>query len=473
MVDSSLRRCVVQVAPVLAQDVKNQLLALVEAELLRTAVTAFSYADDGVVERLLAVAKRRLGLDWERKTEARRVDRRLAPYLHSNFWGEIGRQIRSQVWSRVRGPVASDAYLGAVDRKAGRRVCPGVRLVVAREDACLASFQVAHRTGGLCLYDLPTTHYATVRRIMAREEAEFPGASLPYEAHAQEYMPERNNRKDQELATADHVLVPSSFARTSLIAAGVSRERISVIPFGCQPGGFSPLPKGAGRQRIVLAVGNLSLRKGTPRLLRAWKRLGAHRTHRLRLIGQLGLAPNFLADYAGCYEYVPRLPRNELSSHYASAQALVMPACAEGLAVVITEALSFGLPVIASETSGAADIITSGEEGLLYPFGDDAKLCAALDYVLTHPKEAAAMGQAAYRRAQLWTWQHYRETFLREVRRLLARSGAGVCSAKGTAKEVGSFVDDEAQIEGRWTGTRNGFKHSDPSVTSNPTGACG
>jgi glycosyltransferase involved in cell wall biosynthesis len=462
---SSLQRCVVQVAPVLPQDVKNQLLALVEAELLRTAVTAFSYAEGGVVDQLLAVANWPLTLGWARKAEARRVDRRLAPFLRWRIWGEVVHQVRLHLWTGARGPVASDAYLGAVDRKACRSVGPEARLVVAREDACLATFQAARQVGGLCLYDLPTTHYDTVRRIMAREEAEFPGASLEHEAHAQEYRPARNSRKDHELATADHVLVPSTFVCASLIAAGVSRERISVIPFGCQPGGLAP--NAAGRQNIVLAVGHLSLRKGTPRLLRAWKRLGAHRTHRLRLIGRLGLAPKFLADYAGVYEHVPRLPRNELGNHYASARALVMPACAEGLAVVITEALSFGLPVIASENSGAGDIISSGGEGLLYPFGDDDKLCAALDYVLSHPKETAVMGQAAFRRAQLWTWQHYRDAFLRVVWQLLAQPGGGVCSGKGATKGGASLADCQVPINGRSTSAKGGFK--DPLPLSTPT----
>jgi glycosyltransferase involved in cell wall biosynthesis len=148
--------------------------------------------------------------------------------------------------------------------------------------------------------------------------------------------------------------------------------------------------------------------------------LAAHHSYRLRLIGRLELAPRFLADYAGLYEHVPQLPRAELGKHYASCYAFVMPGAAEGFAVVITEALSHGLPVVASGNSGAAGFITDGEEGLLYPFGDDDKLCVALDRVLSRPAEAAAMGRAAYALAQRWTWRHYREAFVSLVRRLLA-----------------------------------------------------
>jgi glycosyltransferase involved in cell wall biosynthesis len=255
---------------------------------------------------------------------------------------------------------------------------------------------------------------------MRREANEFPGAASSHNWD-EEYSVARNSRKDSELAAADHVLVPSRFARASLLEAGVPSSQITVIPFGCQPllrdarsAGFT------SRNKVILCVGNLSLRKGTPRLLRAWKRLGAYRTHSLRLIGSLQLAPEFFADYAGVVEHVPRLPQSDLGKHYATSYAFVMPAAAEGFAVVITEALAHGLPVVASENSGAAGFITHEKEGLLYPFEDEEELCGSLDRLLSRPEETAAMSRAAHALAVRWTWQQYRDAFLRLILKLLS-----------------------------------------------------
>jgi len=96
-----------------------------------------------------------------------------------------------------------------------------------------------------------------------------------------------------------------------------------------------------------------------------------------------------------------------------------MPGAAEGFAIVITEALSHGLPVVASSNSGADGLITDGKEGIIYPFGNDDRLCAALDRVLSRPEETAAMGRAAYELAQRWTWSDYRRAFVSLARRLL------------------------------------------------------
>jgi glycosyltransferase involved in cell wall biosynthesis len=421
-----LRHCAIHVAPILRQDVRNQMLALAEAKLLRTAVTTFTYAEGGVLERVLRLADRRLGLDLARKSEARRVDQRIKSHSSSHLAGDVVKQIRFMVHGSAHRLRVLDGFLGSVDCEARRQIHPGVRLVLAGEDACLASFKQARRVHGLCLYDLPIAHYATARRIMACEEAEFPGAAIESELNAQEYRQHRNLRKDRELAAADHALVPSNFVSESLQAAGMRADAIVRIPYGCEPEQSRLAGTGKRtRSNLVLYVGHLSVRKGIPRLLRAWKRLGAYRSHRLRLIGVQKLQAKFLAAHAGTFEHVPFLPRSELWRHYAEASFFVFPSANDGYGQVLNEAFSCGVPVLASSNTGAPGFMTDGVEGLLYRFGDDEKLCAALDRLLTHPREVAQMGQAAHQLAQRWTWRDYRQAFLLMIGKLLARQSNG------------------------------------------------
>jgi glycosyltransferase involved in cell wall biosynthesis len=398
--------------------VRQQARALGDAGLLERLVSSWAYPERGELATSLSWLDRLLGTRLGAATERRRLGQVPGRALSSPVWPEAWSRLGTRLGLVRAGPAAADLTFAGVDRAASRQLPEAVGLVLGREDSCLRTFRAARNRGAVCLYGLPTAYYRAVRSIMEREAAEFPGA-WPGLDWDEEYRPARNRRKDAELAAADHVLVPSAFAAASLADAGVPPQQVSTIPFGCQPQPEGP-PDGTARQRVVLYVGNLNLRKGTARLLRAWKRLGAHHTFRLRLIGRLELTPRFLVDYAGLYEHLPRMPRKELTRHYAGSYAFVMPAAAEGFAVVITEALSHGVPVIVSNNTGAGGFVTDGQEGLLYPFGDDDKLCAALDRVLSRPAEAAAMGQAAYALAQRWTWRNYREAFVSLVRRLLA-----------------------------------------------------
>jgi len=290
-------------------------------------------------------------------------------------------------------------------------------LLVGREDACLAGFRAARQRGIKRLFDLPLVHHRALRASLETEHARYPGATNE-PALALEFSTRRGRRKDAELAEADAVVVASRYVYESLPAAARPPGRVTVIPYGCEP--RPDLLPYESRPNLILYVGHLSLRKGTPRLLAAWKRLKAYRTHTLRLIGKMLLTPRFLADYAGTFEYLPPQPRDRLWPHYASARLFVFPSAGDGFGLVLNEALSAGVPVVASDHTGAPGFIEPGREGLIYPHGDDDRLAEAIERVLSRPAEAAEMARAAHNLAYRWTWAHYRERFRALVQDQLA-----------------------------------------------------
>ncbi len=413
------RRTVVCVAPVLPADVRNYVRALSEAGWLRSLVCGGAYHRDSALGRGIRAIDRVAGTRLVSRSENRRVSDEahaasLVAHPFPEIWGELA--ARSGL---CRPSVESgDAQLDRLDRFAARFLRTGDRIVIGREDCCERTFAAARRMGAVTVYDLPTAHHLTAHRIREEELAEFPGIEINSNT-SQPYTLHRRLRKDRELTASDNVVVPSEFVRRSLIEAGIDRRRVTVLPFGCEPGrAFMPY---TSRKPVVLYVGRLSLPKGIPRLLRAWKKLGAYRTHTLRLIGKMMLAPKFLADYAGMYEHVPQVPRSDLWAHYAAAQVFVFPSACDGFGLVLNEALSCGTPVIASTHTGAPGFVTHGAEGLIYPHGDDDQLAAHLDRCLSNPHETAAMGRRAYDLAQRWGWPEYRAAFRGMVTDLLAK----------------------------------------------------
>lgn len=390
------------VAPVLPVDVLETVSILERNDLLDCVVTRYSpgpglasvLGQSSVTKRF---AKRPIApVAASRKVESLIAD--VAYYL-------------TRPLSRTR---ALDCSFSVVDRIASHRLRKDLAGVMAREDSAIASFRRATELGLKKIYALPTAYWGTVRRLMEQEEQEFPQICRAAMDEAREAK-HRLERKDTELALADFVLAPSRFVAASLAEAPKIMAPVKVLPFGCNIGwGTRATPQA---RPIFLYAGNITMRKGIHRLLKAWKKLDAHRSAELRLIGDMFLDEKFLRDYRGTYTHIPRLPRAELQKHYAEASGFIFNAMADGFGYVIAEAMSCGVPVIASYNSGGPDIIEDKRDGLLVNYGAQPEFESTLEWALTHPIDLATMGAAAREKAASLTWQSYGEKLITWLRR--------------------------------------------------------
>jgi glycosyltransferase involved in cell wall biosynthesis len=91
----------------------------------------------------------------------------------------------------------------------------------------------------------------------------------------------------------------------------------------------------------------------------------------------------------------------ELVAEYSTARIALAPSFFEGFGFPASEAMSCGLPVIATACGALPEVVgTSGEAGILVPFGDVDALANAMQVLAAAPQRAAAMGQAARRRIE-------------------------------------------------------------------------
>lgn len=104
------------------------------------------------------------------------------------------------------------------------------------------------------------------------------------------------------------------------------------------------------------------------------------------------------ADALGIGEFVHfagQLDRAALADVYLSAQCLVLPTYwAEGFPTVLSEAMSFGLPIITTAARGALDYLESGVNCVYVPARDSAAVAAAVVGLCHDPDGATAMGSA-------------------------------------------------------------------------------
>ncbi|HKY59737.1 MAG TPA: glycosyltransferase family 4 protein [Gemmatimonadota bacterium] len=206
--------------------------------------------------------------------------------------------------------------------------------------------------------------------------------------------------------------------RSHLVAISESTRRmlapyalrpIDVIPYGVSMPGEAAAGGRAADPPILLFVGRLVTRKGVDRLLEALATLrdrpwrlevigfGPERERLEALAGQLGLAERVA--------FLGRVPNEELTAAYRRATAFVLPATlderedTEGLGVVLLEAMSHALPVVATRRGGITDVVIDGRTGILVE-DEVPALAAGVRRLLEDPATARDMGERGRERVR-------------------------------------------------------------------------
>ncbi len=213
----------------------------------------------------------------------------------------------------------------------------------------------------------------------------------------------------RRLLQAELVICVSRFEADLLRTAGLPYGRMAVLPNAVDLREFAaPAPRPAAAatapyagRPYLLSVGRVSEGKGSDLLLALAARLRDERAAEFVLVagpdgGGLAAAQRAAArDGLGEYiVFAGALPRAELLALFAHARAYVHASRAEAFGIVLAEALAAGLPVIAPRAFAAAEIVSDGENGLLYP-PDDAGALAGAVRQLRDAGRRTAMAAAA------------------------------------------------------------------------------
>lgn len=237
----------------------------------------------------------------------------------------------------------------------------------------------------------------------------YPGVRLPQVAAA------------ARLADALVVLNPAD--RDFALEAGWQPpERIHLVPHGVSARFLADAPPpDAPRGEGVLFCGSWDNVKGAPYLARAMALMAAQGdAPRLTILGP-GLPED--AVLAGFDEaarpfvrVVPRAAEDEVMRQYRSHDVLVACSTYEGFGMVIVEAMSQRLPVVATPVGCAPTVIRDGENGVLVPPRDPAALAAALRRLLADAAARRAMGDRAAASVAPLTWRATAERTLEVYR---------------------------------------------------------
>lgn len=317
-----------------------------------------------------------------------------APYMASGWRRHLGlRALRQwEYWDRT-----------SIDQFAARTL-PDAELFVGLSSCGLATGREARRRGMKYVCDRGSTH---IRHQDAVLRAEHDRWGLPFDG----VDPRIIEREEAEYALSDVITVPSRFVRDTFAANGVPLDKVRVLSYGVDLERFKPVAEPVSGRFDMLFVGGVSLRKGVPHLLKAYKAL-QHPAKSLTIAGVAEEAVMTRMRELSLLDEEVRLlghvPQPELKLLMSRSHVLVLPSVEEGLAMVMAQALACGCPVIATRSAGAQDLFSDASEGFIFDAGDTDALTTRLQQLASQPELRQRMSAAALRRVQsIGGWSSY------------------------------------------------------------------
>jgi glycosyltransferase involved in cell wall biosynthesis len=207
-------------------------------------------------------------------------------------------------------------------------------------------------------------------------------------------------------------LCTSEATRDYLVGEGI--ERVRLWPQGVDARRFHPsksskdwrvrLSGGNASDKLLLYVGRLAPEKGIGGIKAALQEIPGLR---LAIVGDGPARRDLEREFADTPTVFTGVRKGkELAAAYASADAFVFPSTTETLGLSMLEALASGLPVLAARTGATAEVVSDGENGLLYEPNSSVSLVAAVRKLFSDEGLRSALARNARLLAEERDWEN-------------------------------------------------------------------
>jgi glycosyltransferase involved in cell wall biosynthesis len=206
----------------------------------------------------------------------------------------------------------------------------------------------------------------------------------------------------EKVRRADFVVCISDFCRAQVmkLVEPAHWDKLTVVHCGVEPAAYALSTANGTVPAHVVSVGRLVPMKGFSLLVSAVAALAREgRPVRLTVVGD-GPDRAMLEGQAarlgigGAVTFTGALGAEAVTGLLASATVFCLPSFAEGVPVVLMEAMAAGVPVISTEVMGIPELVRDGESGLLVAPGREDQLAGALRRLLDEPETRARLGRA-------------------------------------------------------------------------------
>jgi glycosyltransferase involved in cell wall biosynthesis len=365
-------------------------------------------------------ALQRLGLDVHRFSIWPTADRELLSTVDHEEWRETEALLATTPACGLRshlraGASAPRAYLALLTR-AFSLSSPGIRgraMAAAWFIEAILLWDACRRRGVRHIH----VHLDGTAPMVALLAIEFANSgraspdpwSFSQTVHgSKEFYDIHRERLGVKAAGATFIACISDYTRSQVMAF-VPEElwpKLVVVRCGVDLHEFAPRGPGSDRELRILTVGRVDAMKGTVVLLQALQRLGERGLRpTLTIVGDgpskaKAVAMAARLGVADLVRWEGAVGQDRIRDYYAGADVFCLPSFAEGVPIVLMEAMAMEVPVVANAITGIVELVEDGVSGFLVRPGHVDELTERLAQLLEDSALRQSMGQAGRARVQ-------------------------------------------------------------------------
>jgi len=310
----------------------------------------------------------------------------------------------SRVLAKTRWATAAQHLLAVTLDRAAAHSVEACDVLIGASHLCLATMErVRRRFGAQIILERGSRHILSQRRIL-----EDLGCLRSGTPPVPDWIV---HRELAEYALAHRIVVPSKHAERSFIEHGVAASKLFRNPYGVDLNMFPPTPAPpADAPPTIIMVGAWSARKGCDLLIDAWQKTKTGGTRLLHVGDVDGLA---LPSRPGFIHH-DGVDQRRLTQWYGQAHVMALASREEGLALVQAQALASGLPLVATDFTGAEDLkecLADPSAVAIARVNDTDSFAAGLDQQLAKARAMVGMRDLLGTARTRLTWQAYGQRY--------------------------------------------------------------
>lgn len=211
----------------------------------------------------------------------------------------------------------------------------------------------------------------------------------------------------------------------------IRNPNVVAIPNGTTIPDRTSKPGCNGSRLEILSIGRLVLRKGFQDIIRAvdWVKKQGRDDFHLRIIGYGTMEADIRRELERCdvqnnISMLGRVEYSALADYYLSSDCYLFYGGREGSSLAMIEAVSYGLPILASDHPGNRAYVENEKSGYLVSHRDPEALGRAILNLLEHREQLAAMGARSRAIAESFSWANIAQRYDAFFSQVLAQKGS-------------------------------------------------
>jgi len=285
----------------------------------------------------------------------------------------------------------------------------------------LESVRAAKKKGIITIADCGSTYIEYQKKIVSEEYRLLGLRPKSFYDSMNENNPYNKkiiNRGIKEFELSDYIMIPSDFVKMTFPKR--FQDKILVVPYGVDLTMFKKTKKRDDLFRIIYS-GRIEVQKGIHYLLKAFMELDLPKSELMLL----GFVESDFRQIIKRYDskkikVMGHIRQDVLYQYYSQGSVFVHPSVQEGLSLVLVEAMACGLPIIATENTGAGTLIDDGAEGYVIPIRDVEEMKNKIKYLYDNRNELEMMSRNAHKKSKRYTWDAYGKRVVDAYKQVLA-----------------------------------------------------